>query len=181
MGNLGLRRKVKKSFICGSTVSIFFENYQYDIEQWVGKSYVWLCEKRGCKVLNFFLVGLQISRSAAQAFQPHLWIFKFQSYSNFIKSLILSETTWHFQNKTIFWIVFVWSSNLYFRSPNYTHFIARYVKAFWLFKFHLYCLLAFFIWNDSLILRQNIFQNSFYLVCKLHTFCYPFLHILFGT
>ena len=58
MGNLGLRPKVKKYFISGSTVSIFLENFQYDMEQWVAKSYVWLCEKRGFKVMNCFLIGL---------------------------------------------------------------------------------------------------------------------------
>ena len=109
-----------------------------------------------------------------------MWIFKFHSTSSFILLLILFETTCYFRNS--------WSSDRYVQSANYTYFIFYFLKAFWLFKFHSYCLLAFFIWNDSLILRQSIFQNSFYfvcklsdLVCKLRKFYFPFLHTLFGT
>ena len=142
----------------------------------------------------FFLIGIKINWLGLQiinillfaTYKPY-WTLKFDSYSNFILPLILFEVTCYFRNKTIFWLVFNWFSNSYFWSVNDTHFIVYYLRIFELFKFNLYCLLAFFIWNDSRILRQNIFPNSFYLFSKLsdlarklHTFCFPFVRILFG-
>ena len=146
--------------------------------------------KRFSNVLSFFLIGIKLTDLICKLetfyyFQTKN--LKFDSCSNFILSLILFEATCYFRNKAIFWIVFNRFSNWYFRTANYTHFIVYYLRTFGSFKFRSYCLLVFFIWNDSLILRQNIFENRFYpvsrlsdLVCKLHPLCFPFLHILFG-
>ena len=124
MGTLGLRTKIKQYLISGSTLSIFFQNLQYDMEQQVSKSYImWLCEKGVFKVLNFFLIGLQINRPALQ--MVHILLFPtFKPCVNIYRRTLGSDDLIIFKRFRVYFslkkkiIQFPLSFNLYFQQKR---------------------------------------------------------------
>ena len=93
---------------------------KFFLKYWIFFWLVFKLTELACKLYTFYY------------FQPKnlTWIFKFHSDSNFILLLISFETTCYFQNKAIFWIVFNWSADWYFRSANYAQFYCLLLKSF---------------------------------------------------